>query len=228
MKNPYHSVPRSTGPSAPRGAGRPCRSAPRAAGHVSQVFFTKNRLNRALPQHMPDTRVANEKNRVCHLMSPSPMAFLRIKTSAAAAKSHRRPKPRPCHPTAPAPRPRQLTALDPRSPGPVKFQLCHRHLIKNRRIFNLPQHATATRVAIAQIRLCHLMSPSAMAIWRPKGASFPRNRMTAGAGRQAAGHIGGRSGPHLARTIRLDFGLAGGLRYCEEPIILPFHGEPLA
>lgn len=37
---------------------------------LCQPVFTKNRRNRNLPQHVPATRVANEKNRLCHLMSP--------------------------------------------------------------------------------------------------------------------------------------------------------------
>jgi len=46
--------------------------------------FTKNRPNHEPPQHMPATRVAIEKNRLCHLMSPS------IRSLAAPDQNPRR------------------------------------------------------------------------------------------------------------------------------------------
>jgi hypothetical protein len=58
---------------AQRGSARchQCRqSQPQAPGRKSQVFFTQNHLRHEAPQHLPAARVASEKNRVCHYMSP--------------------------------------------------------------------------------------------------------------------------------------------------------------
>ncbi len=46
-------------------------SDPRNAVSGFHAHFPKNHLKRDLPQHMTATRVATEKNRVCHYMSPS-------------------------------------------------------------------------------------------------------------------------------------------------------------
>ena len=50
---------------------------PRNADSDSHAHFPKNHLKVAPPQHMTATRVATEKNRVCHRMSPSTLQDLR-------------------------------------------------------------------------------------------------------------------------------------------------------
>ncbi len=52
-------------------------AAPQAPGRMSQAIFTKNHPKPEPPQHMPATRVASEKNRVCHYLSPSILHDLR-------------------------------------------------------------------------------------------------------------------------------------------------------
>ncbi len=81
-----------------------------AAAHNFDVstfrFFdvsAKNHPKPEPPQHMPATRVANEKNRVCHYMSPSILHDLRAIGALVFT----------------------LDALAPRSLGPIFFAYCH-------------------------------------------------------------------------------------------------------
>ena len=56
-------------------------------------FFTKNRLNREMPQPMPAARVAIARNAVTHLMSPSILQDLRAINALAFTLGPLAPRP---------------------------------------------------------------------------------------------------------------------------------------
>lgn len=179
-------------------------------------FSLRNRLNRALPQHMTDTTLATVPKNFFRLLSPSIVQDLHGSHFPAARMTQENSRMNPRNSAA--------QSLIFRFLGILTFSR------KTAKTATRPNPFPAHVLAHFPRPVCHYMSPwpisdlDVLCQRRPGGPLAFRRPQAAFAGQERAGDEPGR----LIRANRLDFGLGGGLRYCEEPIILPFHRELLA
>ena len=152
------------------------------------TFPPKNRQIRNLPQHMPATTLANEKNRLCHYMSPSNLriAAQEISPNKAPSNPHKRLAPVRAPNGAPAcshgcsavgHSPTSATrGQHPRkNPTPAGVEESLECAQKNRRKVEAPQPMPATRLASAPKNFFRLLSPSVLQLLRATNEAARRS-----------------------------------------------------